>query len=113
MNIGARSGWVANRLGETFAVTGRKRRPGARWARLSRIQTQRGDEEQLTMNNVKVFVLMAGLTSLFVAIGGYFGGQTGMLMAFVFAGLMNFVMYYGSSKMVLRMYGAQVVTERE
>ena len=65
------------------------------------------------MNNVKVFVLMAGLTSLFVAIGGYFGGQTGMIMAFAFAGLMNFVMYYGSSKMVLRMYGAQVVTERE
>jgi heat shock protein HtpX len=65
------------------------------------------------MNNVKVFVLMAGLTSLFVAIGGYFGGQTGMIMAFLFAGLMNFVMYYGSSKMVLRMYGAQVVTERE
>ena len=65
------------------------------------------------MNNVKVFVLMAGLTSLFVAIGGYFGGQTGMIMAFAFAGLMNFVMYYGSSKMVLRMYGAKVVTERE
>ncbi len=65
------------------------------------------------MNNVKVFVLMAGLTSLFVAIGGYFGGQSGMVMAFLFAGLMNFVMYYGSSKMVLRMYGARVVTERE
>ena len=65
------------------------------------------------MNNVKVFVLMAWLTSLFVAIGGYFGGQSGMIMAFLFAGLMNFVMYYGSSKMVLRMYGARVVTERE
>ena len=65
------------------------------------------------MNNVKVFVLMAGLTSLFVAIGGYFGGQGGMIMAFVFAGLMNFIMYFASSKMVLRMYGAQVVTERE
>jgi heat shock protein HtpX len=65
------------------------------------------------MNNVKVFVLMAGMTSLFVAIGGYFGGQSGMVMALLFAGIMNFVMYYGSSKMVLRMYGAQVVTERE
>jgi heat shock protein HtpX len=65
------------------------------------------------MNNVKVFVLMAGLTSLFVAIGGYFGGQGGMIMAFVFAGLMNFIMYFASSKMVLRMYRARVVTERE
>jgi heat shock protein HtpX len=65
------------------------------------------------MNNAKVFVLMAGLTSLFVAIGGYFGGQGGMIMAFMFAGLMNFVMYFGSSKMVLRMYGARVVGQQE
>lgn len=65
------------------------------------------------MNNLKVFVLLAGLTSLFVAIGGYFGGQTGMIMALVFAGLMNFVMYFASSKVVLRMYGARVVTESE
>jgi heat shock protein HtpX len=65
------------------------------------------------MNNLKVFVLMAGLTSLFVAIGGYFGGQSGMIMAFAFAAIMNFVMYFGSSKLVLRMYGARVVTQRE
>src|SRR5689334_11971475 len=65
------------------------------------------------MNNLKVFVLMAGLTSLFVALGGAFGGQGGMVTALVFAGLMNFVMYFGSSKLVLRMYGARVVTERE
>ena len=62
------------------------------------------------MNNVKVFVLMAGLTSLFVAIGGYFGGQSGMIMAFVFAGLMNFVMYFSSATMVLKMYRARTVT---
>ena len=65
------------------------------------------------MNNLKVFVLLAGLTSLFVAIGGYFGGQSGMVMALAFAGLMNFIMYFASSKMVLRMYGARVVTEHE
>ena len=65
------------------------------------------------MNNVKVFVLLAGLTSLFIAIGGYFGGQSGMVMALVFAGLMNFIMYFASSTMVLRMYGARVVTEHE
>ena len=65
------------------------------------------------MNNVKVFVLLAGLTSLFVAIGGYFGGQSGMVMALAFAGLMNFIMYFASSTMVLRMYGARVVTEQE
>ena len=65
------------------------------------------------MNNLKVFVLMAGMTALFVAVGGLFGGQTGMMMALVFAGLMNFFMYWGSSKMVLRMYGAKTVTAQQ
>jgi heat shock protein HtpX len=62
------------------------------------------------MNNIKVFALMAGMTALFGAIGGYVGGQSGMMIALVFAGLMNFFMYFNSSKMVLRMYGAKVVT---
>ena len=61
------------------------------------------------MNNVKVFVLMAGLTALFVALGGMIGGSSGMTIALVMAGVMNFVMYYASSSMVLRMYGARVV----
>ncbi len=65
------------------------------------------------MNNVKVFVLMAGLTALLVSLGGAFGGQGGMIMALVFAGAMNFFMYFASDKMVLRMYGAQVVDERQ
>ncbi len=65
------------------------------------------------MGNLKVFVLMAGLTALFGALGGYIGGSTGMSLALVFAGVMNFVMYFGSSRMVLRMYGARVVTAQE
>ena len=44
------------------------------------------------MNNVKVFMLMAALTALFMAIGGYIGGQGGMMMALLFAGAMNFFM---------------------
>jgi heat shock protein HtpX len=65
------------------------------------------------MNNVKVFVLMAGMTALFGALGAAFGGQNGMVMALLFAGAMNFFMYYKSSSMVLRMYGAKVVTEQQ
>ena len=65
------------------------------------------------MNNMKVFVLMAGLTALFIAIGGAIGGQSGMLMTLVLAGVMNFIMYYTSSSIVLRMYGAKIITERE
>ena len=65
------------------------------------------------MNNVKVFALMAGMTGLFAAIGAALGGTNGMLMALVFAGGMNVFMYYNSSKMVLRMYGAQVIDESQ
>jgi heat shock protein HtpX len=64
------------------------------------------------MNNVKVFVLMAGLTALLVALGGFFGGQSGMVLAFVFAAAMNFFMYFSSDKMVLRAYRARIVDER-
>jgi heat shock protein HtpX len=65
------------------------------------------------MNNMKVFVMMAGLTALFVALGGVFGGQVGMVIALLVAGAMNGVMYYASARMVLRMYRARVVTEAE
>src|SRR5262245_58465910 len=65
------------------------------------------------MNNLKVFVLMAGLTALFGAVGGYFGGQNGMVMALLFAGGMNVVMFWTSSSLVLRMYGARVVSAQE
>jgi len=65
------------------------------------------------MNNTKVFVLLAGLTGLFVAIGGALGGTSGMLIALLIAGVMNVVMLFASSKMVLRMYGARTVTAAE
>lgn len=65
------------------------------------------------MNNLKVFVLLAGMTALFGAIGGYVGGTSGMVMALVFGGAMNVVMLFTSHTMVLRAYGARVVTEQE
>ena len=65
------------------------------------------------MNNVKVFALLAGMTALFVAIGGMIGGQSGMLIALVLAAGMNAFMYWNSDKMVLRAYKAQVVTAAE
>jgi heat shock protein HtpX len=61
------------------------------------------------MNNIKVFALMAGMTALLVALGGAFGGQSGMVMAFVLAAGMNLFAYFSSDKMVLRMYRARVV----
>jgi len=65
------------------------------------------------MGNAKVFILMAGMTALFIAIGGAIGGQGGMTTALIFAGAMNFFMYYASSSMVLRMYRARTVTAAE
>ncbi|HET9426164.1 MAG TPA: zinc metalloprotease HtpX [Gemmatimonadaceae bacterium] len=65
------------------------------------------------MSNLKVFMLMAGLTALLGVVGGYFGGQSGMMMALLFAGAMNVFMYYTSDKMVLRMYRARVISESE
>lgn len=52
---------------------------------------------------------MAVLTVLFVLIGSFLGGKQGAIIAFVMAGLMNFVGYWFSDKMVLRRYQANEV----
>lgn len=59
------------------------------------------------MNTMRTFILMAALTALFVFIGNLIGGQNGMIMAFMFAMLMNFISYWFSDKIVLKMYRAQ------
>jgi heat shock protein HtpX len=65
------------------------------------------------MNHFKTFLLMLALTILFILVGSVIGGKNGAIYAFVFAGLMNFVMYWFSDKIVLRMYGAKEVTQGE
>ena len=62
------------------------------------------------MNNIKVFGLMALLTGLVVALGGAVGGQSGMVLAFVMAAVMNVGMFWLSSTMVVRMYKSPLVT---
>lgn len=49
------------------------------------------------MNNMEVFVLMAGLTGLVVAIGQLIGGGTGAIMALMLSGATKLFMYCGSS----------------
>ncbi len=65
------------------------------------------------MNGFKTTVLLVVLSALLVGIGGALGGQNGALIALVFAGVMNFVSYWWSDKIVLRMYKAQPVTEQD
>ena len=65
------------------------------------------------MNNVRTFVLMAGLMGLFLLAGQLLGGTGGLLFALVLGGVMNFMMYFFSDRMVLRMYRASIVTEAQ
>lgn len=62
------------------------------------------------MNNVKVFVLFAGMTALMGVVGQAVGGQSGMLIALVIAGGMNFYMYFNSSTKVMRAYKVQTIS---
>jgi len=65
------------------------------------------------MNTIKTGLLLGALTGLLMLIGGYFGGQQGVVVAFVFAMVLNFGSYWFSDKLVLSMYHAQPVSERE
>jgi heat shock protein HtpX len=65
------------------------------------------------MNHFKTFLLMLGLTGLFIVVGSAIGGKNGAIFAFIFAGLMNFFAYWFSDKIVLRMYGAKEVSQSE
>jgi len=62
---------------------------------------------------LKTMVLMVFLTVLLMAIGGAVGGRTGLTFALIMAFGLNFVTYWFSDKIVLRMYSAREVTESE
>ena len=65
------------------------------------------------MNIVKTGLLLGALTGLLMLIGGYFGGKTGVVIAFIFAMVMNLGSYWFSDKLILRMYKAQEVSESQ
>jgi len=65
------------------------------------------------MNYFKTAILLAALTALLIIIGNMLGGTNGAVIAFVIALAMNFFSYWYSDKVVLRMYKAQEVDERE
>lgn len=52
------------------------------------------------------------INGLLLLIGGIFGGMDGVVMAFVFAVLLNGVSYFFSDKIVLALYRAQPVDEK-
>ena len=64
-------------------------------------------------NALKTTLLLGLLTGLILVIGDVLGGQNGMMIALVIAGVMNFVSYFFSDKIALAMYRAQPVTREQ
>lgn len=65
------------------------------------------------MNRLRTVILLGALTGLLMLIGGYFGGKQGMVIAFLFAVVMNFGSYWFSDRIVLSMYRGREVSESQ
>jgi heat shock protein HtpX len=65
------------------------------------------------MNQLKTLLLMSLLTIMLIGIGAVLGGKSGMTIALLLAFGMNFITYWFSDKIVLKMYGARAITESE
>ncbi|PYR72598.1 MAG: protease HtpX [Acidobacteria bacterium] len=60
-------------------------------------------------NGLKTALLLGLLSGLLLAIGDVAGGTNGLVIALIFAAVMNLGSYWFSDKIVLRMYNAQEV----
>jgi heat shock protein HtpX len=65
------------------------------------------------MNALKTVFLLTHLTLLFVFIGQVVGGKSGMIIALIFAAIINLTTYWFSDKIVLAMYRAQPIKESD
>lgn len=65
------------------------------------------------MNQMKTLILLTVLTLLFVFFGELIGGKNGMLFALLLAGIMNFLAYFFSDRIVLAIYRAREVDRSE
>src|SRR5512133_553816 len=64
-------------------------------------------------NALKTTLLLGLLTGLILVVGDVVGGQNGMVIALILAGVINFVSYFFSDKIALAMYRAQPVTREQ
>jgi heat shock protein HtpX len=58
-------------------------------------------------NSIKTWTLLAALGGLLVAVGGLLGGQSGLVLALVFAVAMNAFVYWKSDSLALKANGAR------
>ena len=64
-------------------------------------------------NTIKTTILLGLLTGILLAFGKLLGGNVGLVIALIMAGIMNFGSWYFSDKIVLSMYGVRLVSEEE
>ena len=64
-------------------------------------------------NTFKTALLLTAMTLFLVFVGQMIGGERGMMLALVFAGVMNFVSYFFSDKIALAAYRAQPVAREQ
>lgn len=65
------------------------------------------------MQVFKTTLLLTVLTVVLLLIGNWLGGETGLILALIFAGVMNFATYFYSDKIALKSCNAQPVTRQE
>jgi len=64
-------------------------------------------------NAIKTTALLGLLTGLLLWIGQWIGGPQGLVIALVFAAVMNFGSYWFADRFVLAMYGARELSEQD
>ncbi len=64
-------------------------------------------------NNLKTTILLAAMTGLVLGIGEWWGGQNGLILALVFAAVMNLGSYFFSDKIALASSGAQPISRED
>lgn len=65
------------------------------------------------LQNLKLFILLSVLTSLFLLVGYSLGGQNGLIAAFAFALISQGLAYWNSDKIALSMNQAEELNETE
>lgn len=68
---------------------------------------------KLVFNRMKTFMLLATLTALMLFVGQLLGGQGGLIIAIVLVLVFNLGSYFFSDKIVLKMYRAKEIEEKD
>ena len=65
------------------------------------------------MNTLKTLLFLTILTVLLIIVGGLVGGRNGMVVALIFAAIMNFGSYWFSDKIVIGIFRGKRIEEKD